>query len=748
MNLLDQLKTRNIELNPQQEKAVQSINGATLLLAVPGSGKTTVIITRIGNMIYNHKIDPNQILTLTFSVAAASDMKNRFVEIYGTEHASQLQFRTIHSFCLIIIREYEKMKGTKAFSIIENNIQIIKRIYFEKYNEYESEETFQTVSQKISNCKNLMLSKEQIRNIKIPEYDLYDIYDKYESYKKNNKIMDFDDVLSYAYVILKNYPSLLLMFQDRFKYINVDEAQDTSLIQHEIIRLLVKMNNNIFMVGDEDQCIYGFRAALPEELLNFKNNYKEAQVLKMEQNFRSTKKIVEAANKFIKENKNRFDKDMFCVNVEGDEIKRTFISDYYSQSKTIINSIKNSDKNSTLAILYRNNESAIPLVNSLIAENIPFSIKENSTNFFTHFIVNDIKNFIKVALDFSDLKSFQRIYYKMKYFINKPMMEFVIENFDDSIFETLYNYPSLKSSNIVGIANMEDAFKKIRSLTPLQAIEYIVNNMGYKYKSNSLEDDYSLDPLYQKIRILLSIAKDEVSLSSFLNKLSELENIMIKPLNNDRKLVLTTIHSSKGLEFDKVMLIDLIDGIFPTLASIQQKNDGLNDLYEEERRLFYVAITRAKKELELFIPNNSDKYKIIHSQITRVLFSKKEALKEEKKEKPNYKFERVVDYRPINENSESNANKKIQKFVPSADSMIDEFELLFKSVDNTVKKVITQDEFKKYRPGVKITHKMYGIGTIGDSYGGGSVQVNFESVGKKKILLYACLEDGTVELLL
>ncbi len=270
--------------NPQQEQAVLTIDGATLLIAVPGSGKTTVIIARIGNMIYNHFIPPEQILTLTFSVAATRDMQERFVSIFGDKFDNRLQFKTIHSFCFMVIKEYERLMNTKAFEVLENNNQIVKQIYLELTKEYIGEDIIKEISQKIGYCKNMMIDKEGIESINLPGCDFNEIYKSYEAYKKQKQLMDYDDMLNYAYVILNKYPEVLAKYQNQFKYFNIDEAQDTSFIQHEIIRLLAQKSGNIFMVGDEDQSIYGFRAAFPKALLDFKDNYKSANVLLMEQN--------------------------------------------------------------------------------------------------------------------------------------------------------------------------------------------------------------------------------------------------------------------------------------------------------------------------------------------------------------------------------------------------------------------------------------------------------------------------------
>lgn len=232
------LKQRNINLNEQQIQAIESINGKTLLLAVPGSGKTTVIVTRIGYMIYEKNVNPKNILTLTYSVSAARDMKQRYEAVFGKEE--QLNFRTIHSFCVMVLKEFEKQTGRKIFEIINNMNQVIAKIYLQIKHSVANDIIIGEIINQITYCKNNILSKEEIKKMKNSNINFYEIYIEYEKYKKQNKLMDFDDQLQYAYYILKNYPKILNKFKSTYIYINVDEAQDTSKLQHEIIRLLVR----------------------------------------------------------------------------------------------------------------------------------------------------------------------------------------------------------------------------------------------------------------------------------------------------------------------------------------------------------------------------------------------------------------------------------------------------------------------------------------------------------------------------
>lgn len=670
MDLIDELKKNHaIILNSQQKKAVMTIDGATLLLAVPGSGKTTVLIARIGNMIYNHGILPSQILTLTFSTAAARDMRRRFSDIFGNEYVGLLHFRTIHSFCYNVIKNYENMMNTRAFKIIDNNSRIIKQLIIGMYNDYLGDESVSEIVRKIGYCKNMMYSREKIENVQITEYDFVKIYNEYENYKHQNRLMDYDDMLVFAYTILKKYPNMLEYYRSKFKYINVDEAQDTSYIQHKIIELVVGKNNNIFMVGDEDQSIYGFRAAFPQALLDFKKTYQNSEILLMERNYRSTNKIVDAADRFIKQNRNRYSKNMYSEENDGEDIKFIEFDEINKQYEYLCDIAENAQDGTTTAVLYRNNESAIPLADRLEERGIPFYIRENTPMFFSHFIVEDIRSFIRLAIDSSDIAAFERVYYKFNVGISRKMFEFVRKNLNGNVFDTLRRYPNIPEYLDEKIIQIKLILQKFVKLTPIKVIESIENELRYAENLKNLESSgYSKENLIQKINVLKSIAEKRSTIEDFLTRIDNLEKIMINSANNKGNIILSTIHSAKGLEFDRVIIIDVISGQFPSQESIRlidKEND--RSVYEEEVRLFYVGITRAKKHLEFLNVKSVYGRKLLMSRFLRYLM-----------------------YKP-----QRNSEESVKVIcIPSYDDM-------------QVKKMI-----KEYVQGTAIVHKKYGEGVI------------------------------------
>ena len=299
-------------LNDNQIKAVRQVDGPVLVLAVPGSGKTTVLVTRLGYMLYCKNVSSENILTLTYTVAATNDMRRRFEAIFGDEYANRLEFRTINGICSKIISRYAEMEGRTTFDLVTDERvlgKVLTDILSKLLSDYPTESDVKGAKTLIAYCKNMMLSDEEIIELGNSEgVPLYDIYKEYNSYLRDNQLMDYDDQMRYAYVMLKGSEKMLNEYRNMYRYICVDEAQDTSKIQHVIIQLLAGENGNLFMVGDEDQSIYGFRAAYPEALLNFSKVFPDAKVIVMDKNYRSNANIVSGANMFIKHNTARYDK--------------------------------------------------------------------------------------------------------------------------------------------------------------------------------------------------------------------------------------------------------------------------------------------------------------------------------------------------------------------------------------------------------------------------------------------------------
>ena len=413
------------KLNNEQITAVKSVEGFVLLLAVPGSGKTTVLVNRLGYMLYVKGICPENILTLTFTVAATKDMARRFEALFGETFTNSLEFRTINGICYDIIREYGRRIGKKPFDLITDEKEsgkILIDIYIKIVGEYPTESDIKNIRTWITYCKNMLLTEDEIRKRGEDEgIDLLKIYDHYNAELKARSLMDYDDQMIYAYRMLKSSSELLSFYKEKYKYICVDEAQDTSKSQHMIISLLAGENGNLFMVGDEDQSIYGFRAAYPDALLNFEKDHIGAKVLVMDKNYRSNAKIVETADLFIQKNFNRHKKHMCAAREAAAEINYVTLKTRRSQYNYLFEMSESID--SRTAILYRDNESVIPLVDMLEREGLSYRIKSTDMSFFTSKVVLDITNILNFALRPYDPELFMKIYFKFQLYLSKPDAE-------------------------------------------------------------------------------------------------------------------------------------------------------------------------------------------------------------------------------------------------------------------------------------------------------------------------------------
>lgn len=591
-------------LNGQQWEAVCSTDGPILLLAVPGSGKTTVLVTRLGYMVCCAKIAPENILTVTYTVAAARDMAERFDSIFGGGLKERLEFRTINGICAKIIQHYGNRIGKSAFSLVSENADMNKMLsdfFRREQGNYATESDLKGIRTLITYIKNSMLTEEEIREldeeagIKISE-----IYKKYCRELHSQKLMDYDDQMIYAYNILRKSPETLRYFQNKYTYICVDEAQDTSKIQHAIIRLLAGSRDNLFMVGDEDQSIYGFRAAYPEALLSFEKDHPGARVLLMEENFRSDGKIVAAADRFIQKNTFRHEKHMRAARKAQTEIEEIVLKNRSAQYQYLAKAAQ--EALTQTAVLYRNNENALPLIDLLERQEIPYRIRNAELSFFTHRVVLDIRNMIRFAMNPKDTELFFQIYYKVSTYINKQDAVRICEisrQEDREVLDTAVDYEGLPVRTLQSCKSVRTHFRAMLSERADRAIDRIVNNMGY---GDYLERMGISDG---KLFIVRAIAQNEASPKRLIERLDELQSIVSGKrgdLRSGSSVVLSTVHSSKGLEYDTVYLMDVVDGVFPESISknpkaIDQKGQAA---YEEERRLFYVGVTRARDRLCVF----------------------------------------------------------------------------------------------------------------------------------------------------
>lgn len=622
--------TFSVKLNQQQKEAVQSTKGPVLLLAVPGSGKTTVLVTRLGYMIYCKNIPPERILTVTYTVAATKDMSERFAVRFGEDMAKRLEFRTINGICARIIQYYGRRIGKTPFELVKDEkatTGMLIRICQDHGMGYPTESDLKNVRTLLTYIKNMMLNEEELQKLE-EESDIRiaGIYREYCRQMREQKLMDYDDQMLYAYNILRKDLGVLAYFQNRYPYICVDEAQDTSKIQHAIIALLAAGTGNLFMVGDEDQSIYGFRAAYPEALLSFEKKHSGAKVLLMEENFRSNAKIVEAADKFIQKNTLRHEKHMRAAREAGADIREISLKSRKAQYVYLMKAAQEcttgmagmsgseehkgrADASVTeTAVLYRDNECAIPLIDLLERKNIPYRMRNADLSFFTHRTVLDVQNIIRFAMDPKDTELFMQIYYRLKLFFNKKdalRYAQISQEKDMEVLDAALKYGNLEKYQEDNIRNLKRQMVRILNMPGDEVVNQILTYMGYQ--------DYlkKMGMNANKLETVKLIGSRVESPEKLLERLEELRTIIQEKVSDkDCPFILSTMHASKGLEYDTVYLLDVMDGILPekVLANPRTASKEELETYEEERRLFYVGVTRAKNQLNVFTTNKPSKF--------------------------------------------------------------------------------------------------------------------------------------------
>lgn len=584
--------------NPQQLKAVHAVDGAVLLLAVPGSGKTTVLVTRLGYMLCCCGISPDAILTMTYTKAATKEMQKRFVRLFGQDCPQIPEIRTINGVSSKIIDSYTRTHGSgSAFTVVENEgelAKIVSDLYRELSGEFATQSVIKELRKGITYVKNMMLGKEDIGGLDTGFDQFPELYAQYNLALRQRRWMDYDDQMIYAKTILENYPDILAYFQDAFPYICVDEAQDTSKIQHAIIQLLARKTGNLFMVGDEDQSIYGFRAAYPDALMQFEQTYPKARVLLMEENYRSTPEILRLANGFIRKNTDRRPKTVRPTRVSGANVHLISAADRTAQYAWLLAMAAHCDGQT--AVLYRNNDSALPLIDLMERQDLPYRCRQMDDTFFTHRIVADLLDIIAFANDRKNTEAFLRIYYKIGCGITKKAAEYACEACQRSgktVLEELLTFSPLSQYARDSAAGLMDLLPQLLEETAARGLKRIWTELRYK----DYVEQQQLDG--NKFEILTLLAEREADLNTLVARLDCLRMLVSAPPEpSSEGLILSTVHSSKGLEYETVYLLDVLDGILPVVT--EPKGPEEERRYQEERRLFYVAMTRAKDHLYLF----------------------------------------------------------------------------------------------------------------------------------------------------
>ncbi|MDU3137231.1 MAG: ATP-dependent helicase [Anaerococcus prevotii] len=573
-----------MKLTSQQNLALRHKDGPILVLAGPGAGKTTMLLERI--KFLSKTIDPKHILTITFSKTQALDMKERY-------NFSDATFMTIHAFCYLIIRNYLK-KNNRNLRLLEsddlyNKYDLISKIYFKINDKKISKEDLNEFFRLTSYMKNAMLDETYLEDSKVK--NSLQIYRAYENFKIRNFYIDFDDMQVMALKLIQNDQRLLNSIRNKYKYIQVDEGQDTSLIQFKIIEKIAAPLNNLMIVADDDQSIYSFRASDVSYLLNLKSIYPDLKIIEMTENHRSSKNIVNISKAFIDTNQNRYPKDLFTNNDFSGKITIRSLRNVRDEYKYIIENIKKGEKN---AILFRNNIQALNIISFLMEDGLDFSVNITSLNFFESKIIDDLFNIIEFSDDFDRLDLFCEIYYKMGTFLNKKEVDKLsYRALNKNVFESLYEM-DLEDYKIETLVQKEKQLKHIRKLSLDKKISYIYKYMDYKSYITNFSKKYREEVVNKDLFVesMVNFTKNLDTIEDFYNKKEKLEKRLS---SSNADLILSSIHKSKGLEYDNVFVINMVKNEFPIIVD----NEDIGKKIEEERRVMYVAMTRAKKNLHL-----------------------------------------------------------------------------------------------------------------------------------------------------
>lgn len=587
-----------MKFTSKQLQAAKHLDGPLLVLAIPGSGKTTMLLERI-KFLSKH-IDSSKILNLTFSRIQANDMKKRF-------DSKDSNFMTIHAFCYLIIRNYLK-KYNRQVNLIEdekiyNKYNLVGEIYKNINKKKMSKEDLNLFFQKVSFMKNSLLDISYLKKVEISNAEK--IYLEYEKIKKQKHLLDFDDMQVYALKLLED-KKLLKSIKNKYKYFQLDEGQDTSLLQFKILEKIVYPENNLLVVADDDQSIYSFRAADPKYLLNFKEIYKDAKIISLDTNHRSGKKIISLASYFIAQNKNRYKKTYKLSRDFDDQIKLKEFKNFTKQYDYITENLDNKKT----GILFRNNISAISLSSYLLDKNIDFSINSNILDFFESKIFTDMVNIINFSEDFNNREIFNDIYYKISTYLSKEDIDTLNHKaINENIFD-FYENSDIDDYKKDALFNIEKKLKHIRKLDIEKKISFIYKSLSYNSYINMKSRKYMEETVNKDIYIesLRYFTKSCKSLDEVYEKIKILEKKSKSLIKTN--LSLTTIHSSKGLEYDKVFIIDLIKNEFPLIMDEENYFERL----EEERRIFYVGLTRARDSLYILTLKNRNNKKVYPSK--------------------------------------------------------------------------------------------------------------------------------------
>lgn len=584
-----------MSLNPSQVQAVIHKDGPCMVLAGPGSGKTLTITKRIEYLIGKHHVSPEEILVITFTKAASIEMKERFVRLCG-QKAGPVTFGTFHGIYYGILKWAYRMNASNILSE-EQKYQLLKQVIGRMEIDIDDEKDFlQGIAGEIGNIKNNQIPLAEYESLNCSEEVFREIFEQYEKERKRLKKIDFDDMLVLVYELFKKRPDILSMWQRKFRYILIDEFQDINQVQYDVIRMLAAPENNLFIVGDDDQSIYRFRGARPDIMLGFKKDYPDTKEILLDVNYRSTKAIVNGAARVIRHNVNRYPKQIITTNEQGETVHIQEVRHPIEESKYVVSQIQEAKKrgipSSEIAVLFRTNVEARALAETFMEYNMPFRMKERMPNLYEHFIAQDLTTYLKMALGDRSRKSFLAIMNRPNRYIGRDSVERTTIS-----FESLRKFYCDKDWMLDRIDQLEVDFRILKNMAPYGAIQYIRKHIGYDefLKEYAAFRKINMEDLKEVLREIEERAKAFRTIEEWFTHIEEyseeLKRQSQQKETDPEAITFMTMHGSKGLEFDLVFIIGANETITP------YKKAETKEEVEEERRMFYVAMTRARKKL-------------------------------------------------------------------------------------------------------------------------------------------------------
>ena len=727
-------------LNPAQREAVEQTEGPILILAGAGSGKTRVLTTRIGYLMKEKKVKAENILAITFTNKAANEMRERVDETLNDEDTSAMWITTFHSCCVRILRKsINKIGYNRSFVIYDSSDQVtLVKDCLRELNYSEKAMDPKYIISVISNAKDKLINPKQFREKYKNDFSkskIADVYALYQDRLKRNSALDFDDLISKTVELFREHEDVLDFYRNRFRYIMVDEYQDTSRAQYELVRLLAQGHQNICVVGDDDQSIYGWRGADIRNILEFERDYDDVHVIKLEQNYRSTQIILDAANYLIKNNIERKRKKLWSEKKEGELIKiqlaETEVDEAEFVANTISTMVRTGERSyKDFAVLYRANAQARPVEDALNRAQIPYNIY-GGTKFYERKEIKDMVAYLRVIQNPQDDISLKRI-------INVPRRGIglrTIEKIEDraslkeeSLYSVLIDIDgnsdiSRKAkASINGFVDIMSTFRSLKQIYPAsKMIEKVMDITGYLDELEKDKSEESQDRI-ENLKEFISVAmefeskNEDTSLEAFLTNVALTSELNEEEEHADR-VSLMTIHSAKGLEFPVVFLTGMEEKLFPIARAIASMQDTQ---IEEERRLCYVGITRAKEELFMTMTGKRTLYgRTNHSVASRFI----EELPDDCVERLN-KVQKEISYSKASYNMLDKYTKKYMNTVNKAE--------IAKKANATIKQKTDIADLDNIKLGSKIHHPKFGTGTV-VAVKGPDITIAFDNQGIKTI---------------